>query len=209
MKRRNKPSAYRINVKDGDFKLRLAFACLTLISASLYLAPPALAQTPACEPAKIAEKYPALAGKTLQMGADGQTPPYASLDPATQTLIGSDIELAKAVFDCIGVKYEIKPAAWSGLFPAVIAGQIDLMFYLYYNAKRVQEGDFIVYMKAGTGAITQKGNPGGIKSSNDLCGKPPSSGWLPTSAPTSCSLTSRWSTAPSPIIRPFMSAPMA
>lgn len=171
MKRPNKPSAYRINVKDGDFKLRLAFACLTLISASLYLALPASAQTAACEPAKIAEKYPALAGKTLQMGADGQTPPYASLDPTTQTLIGSDIELAKAVFDCIGVKYEIKPAAWSGLFPAVIAGQIDLMFYLYYNAKRVQQGDFIVYMKAGTGAITQKGNPSAIKSSNDLCGK--------------------------------------
>ncbi len=75
------------------------------------------------------------------------------------------------MFDCIGVKYEIQPAAWSGLFPGVIAGQIDLMFYLYYNEKRAQQGDFVVYMKAGTGAITQAGNPKDIKSGDDLCGK--------------------------------------
>lgn len=132
----------------------------------------ALAQSaPQCEPAKVAQKYPSLAGKTILMGADAQTPPYASLDSKTNTLMGSDIELAKAVFDCIGVKYEIKPAAWSGLFPAIIAGQIDLMFYLYYNQTRVKSGDFIVYMKAGTGALTQKGNPKSITSQDDLCGK--------------------------------------
>jgi polar amino acid transport system substrate-binding protein len=45
------------------------------------------------------------------------------------------------------------------------------MFYLYYNDKRVQQGDFVVYMKAGTGAITQKGNPKAVKSDDDLCGK--------------------------------------
>ncbi|WP_246755406.1 ABC transporter substrate-binding protein [Rhizobium lusitanum] len=123
-----------------------------------------------CEPEKVAEKYPALSGKTLVMGVDAQTPPYVSLDVATSTLQGSDIDLAKAVFDCIGVKYEIKSAAWSGLFPAVISGQIDLMFYLYYNEVRAKEGDFILYMKAGTGAITQKGNPKGIRSQEDLCG---------------------------------------
>ncbi len=131
----------------------------------------ASAEAPKCRAGKARREIPSLAGKTLQMGADGQTPPYAFLDPKTNTLVGSDIDLAKAVFDCIGVKYEIKPAAWSGLFPAIIAGQMDLMFYLYYNDKRVQQGDFVVYMKAGTGAITQKGNPKNIKSQDDLRGK--------------------------------------
>lgn len=146
--------------------LRSSAAIAVLLGATL-----SVQAAPACEPEKVAEKYPALAGKTLVMGADAQTPPYASLDPATNTLTGSDIELAKAVFDCIGVNYEIKPAAWSGLFPAVIAGQIDLMFYLYYNEKRAAQGDFVLYMKAGTGAITQKGNPAAITSQDDLCGK--------------------------------------
>ncbi|SOE91818.1 amino acid ABC transporter substrate-binding protein, PAAT family [Burkholderia sp. D7] len=136
------------------------------------LALPSIAAASACEPGQVAQRYPSLAGKTIQMGADPQTPPYASVDPKDpDRLTGSDIDLAKAVFDCLGLKYEIKPAAWSGLFPAVVSGQIDLMYYLYYNPERVKQGDFIVYMAAGTGAITQKGNPKHIKSVNDLCGK--------------------------------------
>jgi polar amino acid transport system substrate-binding protein len=75
--------------------------------ASVFAGTAALAEAPKCEPEKIAEKYPTLAGKTLLMGADAQTPPYASLDTTTNTLTGWDIDLAKAVFDCIGVKYEI------------------------------------------------------------------------------------------------------
>lgn len=145
--------------------------CFAFAVSVALLNGPASAETPVCAPTALAQKYPGLAGKTLLMGADGQTPPYAFLDPKTNTLIGSDIELAKAAFDCLGVKYEIRSAAWSGIFPAVVAGQMDLMFYIYYNKKRVQQGDFVVYMKAGTGAITQKGNPGHIKSNDDLCGK--------------------------------------
>ncbi len=146
-------------------------ACAALVASAMVIHTPARADGPKCEPDKVAQKYPGLAGKTLLMGADGQTPPYAFLDPKTNTLTGSDITLAKAVFDCLGLKYEIKPAAWSGIFPAVVSGQMDLMFYIYYNQKRVQQADFIVYMKAGTGAITQKGNPKNIKSQDDLCGK--------------------------------------
>ncbi|TWF49359.1 ABC transporter substrate-binding protein [Neorhizobium alkalisoli] len=151
--------------------MRSTIFAMTLLTAVLGGTAAFAQSAPQCEPAKVAEKYPALAGKTILMGADGQTPPYASLDSKTNTLVGSDIDLAKAVFDCIGVKYEIKPGAWSGLFPAIIAGQIDLMYYLYYNETRAQKGDFILYMKAGTGALTQKGNPKSIKSQDDLCGK--------------------------------------
>ena len=45
------------------------------------------------------------------------------------------------------------------------------MFYLYYTPKRAEQADFVIYMKAGTGALVQKGNPAKIKSNNDLCGK--------------------------------------
>jgi polar amino acid transport system substrate-binding protein len=151
--------------------MRISVLSIALAASLGFLSAPAKAEAIKCEPEKVAQKYPGLAGRTLLMGADGQTPPYAFLDPKTNTLIGSDIDLAKAVFDCIGVKYEIRPAAWAGIFPAVVAGQMDLMFYIYYNQKRVQQGDFVVYMKAGSGAITQKGNPKNIKSAADLCGK--------------------------------------
>lgn len=149
--------------------MRCTLTCLFLAASALAL--PAFAAEPTCEPDRIAEKYPELAGKTLLMGADSQTPPYAFLDPATNQLTGSDVDLAGKVFDCIGVDYEIRPAAWSGIFPAVVSGQIDLMFYIYYNETRARQADFITYMTAGTGAITQRGNPAGIASIDDLCGK--------------------------------------
>lgn len=137
------------------------------------LALPAVASAATgCEPGQVATRYPELAGKTIHLGADPQTPPYASVDPKDPNkLTGSDMDLAKAVFNCLGLKYDVKPAAWSGLFPAVVSGQIDMMFYLYYNPERVKQGDFIVYMTAGTGAITQKGNPKHIRSVDDVCGK--------------------------------------
>ena len=145
---------------------------LLSLAAGLLFGTAALAQAPVCEPARVAEKYPALAGKTIRVGVDPQTPPYASRDPKDFNLItGSDMELAKAVFACLGVRYELKPGAWSGLLPAIIADQLDLMFYLYYNATRVKQVDFVTYMKAGTGALTQAGNPKAIKSGDDLCGK--------------------------------------
>jgi polar amino acid transport system substrate-binding protein len=111
------------------------------------------------------------------MGADPATPPYAMVDPEDNNkIIGSDIELADAVFSCLGLDHTVKPGSWPGLFPAVISGQIDVMFYLYHNAKRAEQGDFVTYMRAGSGAIVQKGNPAKITSKDDLCGKTLSAG---------------------------------
>lgn len=153
---------------------------LTLTGAALcaLAAVPALASDiPGCDAAAFTEKYPSLAGKTIVMGADPATPPYAMVDPEDNNkIIGSDIELADAVFSCLGLDHTVKPGSWPGLFPAVISGQIDVMFYLYHNAKRAEQGDFVTYMRAGSGAIVQKGNPAKITSKADLCGKTLSAG---------------------------------
>ncbi len=126
----------------------------------------------ACDPAQAAARYPTLAGKTIRIGLDPQTPPYAQRDAAdADVLTGSDVDLTKAVFACEGLKIELTPGAWSGLMPAVVSGQIDVMPYLYFNPKRAEQVDFVLYQKAGTGALVAKGNPQKIKSNDDLCGK--------------------------------------
>lgn len=127
----------------------------------------------ACEPAKVAEKYPALAGKTIKIGADPQTPPYVMRDKDNfDKVIGIDADLARAVFDCAGIKYEFVLGGWSGLLPAVMAGQIDVMWdNLYYKPARAKTVDFVVYMKAGTGALTPAANPRKVASIEDFCGK--------------------------------------
>ena len=139
---------------------------------SLAAAAAAHAQAAACEPGKLAQKYPSLVGRTIKIGVDPQTPPYVTRDLGDMTkLVGFDADLARAVFDCAGVKYEFFSGGWSGLLPALIAGQIDVFWNdLYYTPERAKQVDYVLYMQAGTGALTQAGNPKKITGMTDLCG---------------------------------------
>jgi polar amino acid transport system substrate-binding protein len=153
--------------------MHFRFIPITLISAfalPLLLSDPVAA---ACEPDKVAEKYPSIAGKTIKIGADPQTPPYVMRDASNfDKVIGVDADLARAVFDCAGVKTEFVLGGWSGLLPAVMSGQIDVMWDdLYYKPDRAKNVDYAMYMQAGTGALVPKGAAGKIKSKEDFCGK--------------------------------------
>ncbi|MFJ5486595.1 ABC transporter substrate-binding protein [Hansschlegelia beijingensis] len=152
--------------KNGILLAASAFAALLALTAA------SNAQA-ACEPSKVAEKYPSLAGKTIKIGADPQTPPYVMRDKSNfDKVIGVDADLARATFDCAGLKYEFVLGGWSGLLPAVMAGQIDVMWdNLYYKPARAKTVDFVTYMKAGTGALVPAGNPKKVASIEDFCGK--------------------------------------
>ncbi|WP_395689654.1 ABC transporter substrate-binding protein [Aestuariivirga sp.] len=127
---------------------------------------------PACEPDKLAEKYPSLAGKTIKIGGDPQTPPFVMRDAADfNNIVGFDADFAKAVMDCHGIKYEWFLAGWSGILPAVVAGQADVFWdNLYYTPERAKEVDYVLYMQAATGALTQANNTKDIKGFDDFCG---------------------------------------
>lgn len=142
--------------------LSLAIACLTRGAHA----------APSCDPAKLAEKYPSLVGRTIKIGADPQTPPYAMRDGKDfSKVVGSDVDLAAAVLDCAGVKHEMFLGGWSGLIPATAGGQIDVFWdNLYYTPERAKQLDFVLYMQAATGALTQAGNPKKISSMETSCG---------------------------------------
>jgi len=125
-----------------------------------------------CEPDKLAAKYPSLAGKTIKLATDAESPPYSFRDPKDfNNIVGIDVDMARAAFKCIGVQMTISTGSWSGLLPSVIAGQNDLMWDdLYYTAERAKQVDYVVYMIAGTGGLVKKGNPKKITSLADLCG---------------------------------------
>src|SRR3954469_11560012 len=111
-----------------------------------------------CEPDKLATKYPSLAGKTIKVGTDPETPPYTMRDPKDfNHLIGLDTELAEATFKCIGAPIEFKVGAWSGQLPAVANGQTDVMWdTLYYTPERAQQMNFVIYFRAATGGLVAK-----------------------------------------------------
>jgi polar amino acid transport system substrate-binding protein len=125
-----------------------------------------------CEPEKVASRYPGLAGKTIKVGQDGVSLPFNFRDPNNPDhIIGSDADLARAVFKCIGVPVEFVTGIWSGLLPAVAGGRIDVMWdVLYYTPERAKMVDFVLYSTMADRAITHKGNPKNIHSFDDLCG---------------------------------------
>ncbi len=125
-----------------------------------------------CEPSRLATKYPGLVGKTIIIGQDGESPPFSFRDPADfEKLVGLDTDTARAVFACVGVPITFKTGSWSGLIPATMSGQIDVMWdTLLYTSERAKRLDFVYYMNAATGIIVAKGNPKKVHSMDDVCG---------------------------------------
>jgi polar amino acid transport system substrate-binding protein len=144
---------------------------LAAVFAAVHIVSPAQA-APACEPDKLAAKYPKLAGKKLKIGQDGESAPFSHRDPKDfNRLIGLDADMARATFACIGVPIEFTTGAWSGLIPAAMSGQIDVMWdTLLYTPERAKRMDFVAYMNSATAIIVPKGNPKKIKAVADMCG---------------------------------------
>lgn len=126
----------------------------------------------ACEPEKVATKYPGLAGKTLKVGLDPTLPPIMYRDPNNPSkIVGQDPDMVEAAMKCLGLKYELVGLDFGTLIPTLQAGQIQLVWSnIYYTPARAQAADFVIYATTGTAGIVKKGNPKRIKSIEDACG---------------------------------------
>jgi polar amino acid transport system substrate-binding protein len=110
------------------------------------------------------------AGKlTLCVNLD--TPPniYAEEDG---TPIGVEIDIVHAMSDVMGLEPEFKEYAFSGLLPALQAGQCDtIMSSLYIKPEREEIANFVPYLISGSGVAVSKENPAGVTGYDDtLCG---------------------------------------
>jgi polar amino acid transport system substrate-binding protein len=132
---------------------------------------PAVHAQEICDPAATPKKFPSLNGKTISMGQSPTSPPYAFIEPPSEEHTGFDTDMAKELFKCLGLKFEIKAGKWSGLLPALIAGQTDIMWSnLFYTPARAEQVDFVTYRINATSGLVQKGNPKKVSSLEDVCG---------------------------------------
>lgn len=99
-------------------------------------------------------------------------PPMEMYKSGTQELTGVDIDLATAIGARLGLKTQVTNAAFDGLIPGLQAGRWDLaMSSMSDTPERRQAVDFVDYFQAGGSIMVRKGNPEGIKTLADLCGK--------------------------------------
>jgi polar amino acid transport system substrate-binding protein len=131
------------------------------------------AQDPAkCEPAKLKEKYPSLVGKTINVALDGLQRPFTYHDPQDPNkIIGVDIDLMTATFDCLGVPWKQSIGVWAGLITSVTEGRNDIMWdTLNYTPARAKQVNYVLYLSAATGFLVHAGNPKHVNSLDTICG---------------------------------------
>lgn len=150
---------------------RSTLAVALVVSAFAACQPAWASQPPACLAHDFAQKYPTLLSQTLRM-AQAESAPYSFRNLAEpEQLSGVDADLARAVFDCIGVNIEVVTGAWSALLADVVSGHSDLLWSgVYYTEGRAKQVDYVTYMAVGTGAMVFKGNPRHVGAMADLCG---------------------------------------
>ncbi|GAB2458201.1 ABC transporter substrate-binding protein [Streptosporangium sandarakinum] len=108
----------------------------------------------------------------LRMATSEGYPPMEMYKEGTQELIGVDPDLAAAIAAKLGLKAKVTNAAFDGLVPGLQASNWDIaMSSMSDTEERRAAVDFVDYFNAGGAIMVKKGNPEGIKTLEDLCGR--------------------------------------
>jgi polar amino acid transport system substrate-binding protein len=129
--------------------------------------------TPAASgPAKVAPPAILQAGTLKICAPNDGTPPNVYHDE-TGALVGSEVDLGKAIAAQLGLKPDFVESAFAAVIPTLQAKQCDvIMAQLYIKPEREKVVDFVPYVYSGTGIAVSKAKPADITGLDDsLCGK--------------------------------------
>lgn len=134
--------------------------------------------------APLAAKLPADIRKAgvIKVGSDIAYPPVEYMQGGKA--VGIDPDIADALGKQLGVKLQFENGKFDSLIVGLQANRYNVIMSAMNDTKDRQNGvnsatgkkagtgvDFVDYFTAGTSILVQKGNPKGIKSLDDLCGK--------------------------------------
>jgi polar amino acid transport system substrate-binding protein len=106
----------------------------------------------------------------LHLSVNATYAPMEYHDPATNQLIGLDVELGEALGKRLGVKVEWTDVAFAELIPSLATGRTDFIISgLSDRATRRETMDFIDYLRTGAQFFVMADSP--AKEPADLCGK--------------------------------------
>jgi polar amino acid transport system substrate-binding protein len=155
---------------------KTAIACVIAGAAALALAgcssSPEQSAPAASGPAKVAPPAILQAG-TLKICAPNDGTPPSVYHDETGALVGSEVDLGKAIAAQLGLKPDFVESAFAAVIPTLQAKQCDvIMAQLYVKPEREKVVDFVPYVFSGTGIALSKAKPADITGMDDsLCGK--------------------------------------
>jgi polar amino acid transport system substrate-binding protein len=108
----------------------------------------------------------------LKMTSSLGYPPMNMIATDGRTAIGLDPSLGRAIARKLGAKLAITDEEFNSQIPGIITGRYDiLMSSVSDTPERRTNVTFVDYVNAGAGMLVAKGNPEGVKTPADLCGK--------------------------------------
>jgi polar amino acid transport system substrate-binding protein len=142
----------------------------TAAPPSVASAAPTASPTAAATPIALPSGATAFAGK-LVICSDIPYPPLEYFD-ANANPIGSDIEIGQEIAKRLGTAAVIQNSVFDTIIPALVGGKCDIIISdQNITAERVKQVDMIPYFEAGQSFVVAVGNPTGINTTDDLCGK--------------------------------------
>ncbi|MER5521268.1 ABC transporter substrate-binding protein [Streptomyces sp. NPDC002763] len=118
----------------------------------------------------------------IKVGSDIAYPPVEYMESGKA--VGVDPDIAEALGKQLGVKFDFQNGKFDQLIVGLQSNRFNVIMSAMNDTKDRQNGidsdtgkkvgsgvDFVDYFTAGTSILVQKGNPKGIKSLDDLCGK--------------------------------------
>ncbi|MCR4904779.1 MAG: transporter substrate-binding domain-containing protein [Clostridiales bacterium] len=107
----------------------------------------------------------------ITVGTEGTWSPYTYHNEADE-LVGFDVEVAKYIADYIGVDIRFTETAWSSIFAALDAGQIDIVANgVSYNEERAEKYDFSTPYNYTQFAVMTLADNDSVNSLADVAGK--------------------------------------
>ena len=107
----------------------------------------------------------------LTICSDVPYPPQEYFD-ADGNPTGSDIDIGTEIATRLGLKVAVQNTVFDTIIAALLGGKCDIIMSAQnITADRLKQVDMIPFFQAGQSFVVAKGNPDGIASTTDLCGK--------------------------------------
>ncbi len=124
----------------------------------------------------IGQKLPESIAKAgvINVGSDVAYAPVEFFEEGTQNVVGIDIDLCNAMAAKLGEGFTCKfiNTTFDGIIPALQAQRFDIIMSALSDTEERQAAiDLIDYFNAGTSILVARGNPLGIQTLDDLCGR--------------------------------------
>jgi polar amino acid transport system substrate-binding protein len=107
----------------------------------------------------------------ITVGTESGYPPFEYTNEAGR-IVGFEIDLFDAASERLGLKYTFSDMPWDSLIDEMYASNVDVVAAAMSDtAERQIDSDFVDYYNDSDAIMVPAGNPEGIKTLKDLCGR--------------------------------------